>query len=318
MTVRSAFVVGATPVARLRRLWRFAIAFAAALSAAALTAASAVGASGSLTLQILPGLLAPGGSGAVVATFTNNGSHALQNVTLKIALPPGTVFDATNSSPMCADVESANCGLGIVGPGASVVVLVGFDTVPVGGPITVTGIATWGRHVPAGPGDATSVTARADVFALPPGFEAVSDCHVGGDTLEADSAGGQGTQVKAGANAAGLPCTPILAGVAPSPVPSEFSTDVSFVKLPALREPATVVLTFPRGHVPGSSDSPGPLQEFPAYPDTSTIVPVPLCQGQPPTFIPAGSDSCIAARDVPHGTITLRVRGRGSDPGYIG
>ena len=297
------------------------------------------GASATFTLQALPGLLAPGGSGAVAATFTNNGPSTLTHVIVNVTLPGGATFDPANSSAACAgQAPVISCQLGKIKKGTTIVSRIAFGSAPTTGPVAFDGTATWDAASvgkPHGSKDTATATTQADVIALPAGFTGVSSCHPTGDTLSA-TADGQSTQVVAGRNDSGLPCTPILAGVAPNA--GEFKTDVSFVKLPHLVKPATVVLTFPDERLPWpislnpppqrDTHAPTDLNEFPSYPDTSTHVVVPVCLDHDTApAIPPGSDSCIVSvdgssdpdRDYDAGTMTLLVQGSDAgDPGYVG
>ena len=315
------------------RFW-IRLSCAAALGGAVLVSAGAAdaGASASLTMQVLPGLLAPSGSGAVVATFTNNAASARTHVIVNVTLPPAATFDATNSSASCTGPAPViSCSLGTIKERSAIVATIAFGSVPASGPVTFTGTATWG----AGSDDRVSATAHADIISLPSGFAAASSCHPTGDTLTA-TGDGQETHVKAGLNAAGLPCTPILVGVGPNP--GSHTTAVSFVKLPLLQHPALVVLTFPEEWLPWPSglnppvgrDSGAPAQliEYPNYPDTTTSVVVPVCLNNATSpMIPSGSDSCIVSVDASTdpdgdddaGRLALLVQGNGrGDPGYVG
>ena len=290
------------------------------------------GVNATLTMQVLPGLLAPGGSGAVVATFINNGPSARTHVTVNVMLPPDATFDSTNSSTSCTGPAPViSCSLGTIKERSAIAATVAFGSAPATGPVTFGGTATWG----AGSNDRVSTTAQADVISLPSGFAAASSCHPTGDTLAA-KADGQETHVQASLNAAGLPCTPILVGVGPNP--GSHTTAVSFVKLPLLQQPALVALTFPEEWLPWPSTlnppagrdpgAPAQLIEYPNYPDTTTSVVVPVCLNHAtyPT-IPSGSDSCIVSVDASSdrdgdydaGRLTLLVQGNASgDPGYVG
>ena len=291
------------------------------------------GTNATLTMQVLPGLLAPGGSGAVVATFTNNAPSARMHVIVKVTLPPAATFDSTNSSASCTGPAPViSCSLGTIKERSAIVSTIAFGSAPSTGPVTVSGTATWGL---AGSNDRVSATAQADVISLPSGFAAASSCHPTGDTLTAIG-DGQETHVNAGLNAAGLPCTPILVGVGPNA--GSHTTAVSFVKLPLLQQPAPVVLTFPEEWLPWPSglnppverdpSAPAQLIEYPNYPDTTTSVVVPVCLNRATSpVIPSGSDSCIVSVDASRdsdgdydaGRLALLVQGSGSgDPGYVG
>ena len=331
------------------RFW-IRLACAAAVGGAVLvvTAVADAGANATLTMQVLPGLLAPGGSGAVVATFTNNGPSTLTHVIVNVTLPAGATFDSTNSSASCTGPAPViSCLQGTLKKGAVIVSTIAFDSAPSTGPVTFGGKATWDAasvgkpQGAAGSKETVSAAAQADVISLPSGFAGASSCHATGDTLFA-TANGQSTQVVAGVNDAGLPCTPILAGVAPNPsAGGPYDSDVSFVKLPHLVHPATVVLTFPDetlpwpaglGAPPEGRDPFAPIQliEYPNYPNLIVHSLVPVCDNLNTTpTIPSGPniDSCIKSgdgsqdpdNDSDAGTLTLLVQGSGTgDPGYAG
>jgi hypothetical protein len=298
---------------------------AAAISAVvvAVTAGGAV-ADGSATLnfQLFPPSLLPSGTGAGLATFTNNGPSNLNHVTVTVTLPAGFAFDAPDSSPNCsATGQLVTCPLvggGSISVGTSVLTTIAFT-----GPNSGTGLTfkssasvnsqTQGK--PNGqPGNQNFIvpgpSPQADVIGNAAAGQ--SSCKKGGDTRTA-SAGGQSILVTAGANSIGLTCTPITTGIDTS------QSAFFFVKVPLLAKPGTVVLTFSDGNLPFSTDTdadfatppPAHLYEFPNYPDTtaSTEVSVPPCadysqstNGPPKSAITAdphvnggalSTDSCI-------------------------
>jgi Domain of unknown function DUF11 len=323
----------------LRFALRSALA-AALLGALALGVGTArAGGSATLSLAVFPGTLAPGGSGAVAATFVNNGPSTLTHVIVNVTLPVGATFDAADSSAACAGTApTIACSLGNLHNGVTVISTIAFDNAPASGPVEFDGSATWDAasvgkpHGAAASNDTASGTATADV--LPPGGSASSNCLPHGSTLSATAEDGRGTEVTAGDNTLGLSCTPILTGVDTS--------DVSFVKLPTLQTPATVVLTFPDETLPWPSEpnvtpppesrdaeAPAELVEYPHYPSLASPVNVPGCVAG---AIPSGFDACIVSiqsndegelesqdNDADLGTITLLVQGSSTgDPGFTG
>ena len=330
------------------RFW-IRLACAAAVGGAVLvvTAVADAGANATLTMQVLPGLLAPGGSGAVVATFTNNGPSTLTHVIVNVTLPAGATFDSTNSSASCTGPAPViSCSLGTLKKGTVIVSTIAFGSAPSTGPVTFGGKATWDAasvgnpQGAAGSKDTVSATAQADVISLPSGFAGASSCHATGDTLFA-TANGQSTQVVAGVNDAGLPCTPILAGVAPNPsAGGPYDSDVSFVKLPHLVHPATVVLTFPDETLPWPtgprrssgrkrpersvsahrvSELPGPDGTIAWCPCATTPTPRRRSRRAPTRASSRSTRRATPMTTSDAGTLTLLVQGSGTgDPGYAG
>lgn len=293
----------------------------AAGAAAVALAVTAVGSAGGgmLSLQVLPAVLAPAGSGVVVARFTNTAPNGITNVVIQVSLAGGT-FVAAGSSASCAATESgAVCALGNVDKGHVVVSTIAFASVTGSGPWTFTSAATWGRNGL----DTTTAHAVANPV-MPPGgttvLAATSGCPGLNGTVSASN-GSEGLSATAGVNPAGLPCTPILAGVATDP---NGGSDQLFVKLPALQQPVRVVLTFGDDNLPFSIEHHEPLHEYPNYPSLGGgPVVVPFCsQSGPP--IPTGSDSCIVSvnpsdsfdGDADAGMVTLWVLGNGGDPSF--
>lgn len=289
-----------------------------AVVALAVTGVGSAG-GGMLSLQVLPAILAPAGSGVLAARFTNTAPAGIANVVIQVSLAGGT-FLAAGSSPSCAATHSgAVCMLGNVDKGRVVVLAIAFTSVAGSGPWTFTSAATWGRNGL----DTTSAKAVANPLTPPGGttvLAATSGCPGANGTVSASN-GTEGLTATAGANPAGLPCTPILAGIATDP---NGGSDQLFVKLPALQRPVRVVLTFGDNNLPFSTDHHEPLHEYPNYPSLGGgPVTVPFCN-QSSRPIPTGSDSCIVSvnpsdpfdGDADAGTVTLWVLGNGSDPSF--
>lgn len=272
-----------------------------------------------LSMQVLPSVLAPGGSGVVVATFTNRAPNGIANVVVHVSLAGGTFVSAGSSESCAAAPSGAVCTLGNVDKGRAVSSTIAFTSVAGSGPWAFTGTATWGRSGL----DTTSAQTTADPV-TPPGRTTVlaesSGCPGAGGSVSADS-GAEGVNAIAGADPAGLPCTPMLVGIATDP---NGGTDQLFAKLPALQQPVQVVLTFANGDLPFSADHHEPLHEYPNYPSlVGGPVTVPFCNGSG-SPIPAGSDSCIVSvnpsdpfdSDADTGTVTLWVLGHAGDPSF--
>lgn len=294
---------------------RLAAAAGATVAALALPGVGAAG-GGMLSMQVLPNVLAPAGSGVVVATFTNGARNGLTNVVLHVSLAGGTFVSAGSSGSCAAAQSGAVCTLGNVDRGRVVTSTISFTSVAGAGPWTFTGTATWGRNGL----DTTGSQAAADPVTPPSGTTVLgqsSGCPAAGGVVSASN-GAEGVSATAGTNPAGLPCTPVLVGIATDP---NGGNDQLFVKLPVLQQPVQVVLTFADGNLPYSTEDHEPLHEYPSYPSLAGgPVTVPFCaQSGPP--IPAGADACIvsvdpAAGDPDAGTVTLWVLGNGSDPSF--
>jgi hypothetical protein len=288
---------------------------ASGVGVVALTAAGgSMAGGGILNVQVLPNQLAPGGSGVVATTFTT--SAPLTNVVIRVSLAGGTFAAAGSSASCVATPSGASCSLGNVDRGRVVVSSIAFTSVAGAGPWTFTAGANWGRNGL----DTTNAQATANPI-VPPGGTTVlaetSGCPGAGGTVSVSN-GAEGVDATAGANPAGLPCTPIVAGIATDPAGG---SDQLFLKLPTLQQPVRVVLTFADDNLPFSADHHEPLHEYPNYPSLAGgPVSVPFCnQSGPP--IPAGSDSCIASidptdADADAGTVTLLVLGNGVDPSF--
>jgi hypothetical protein len=321
---------------------------AAAISAVvvAVTAGGAV-ADGNATLnfQLFPSSILPSGTGAGLATFTNNGPSNLNHVTVQVTLPTGFTFDATDSSPNCsASGQLVTCPLvggGSIPVGTSVLTTIAFT-----GPNSGTGLMflssatvnsqTQGK--PNGqPGNQNFVVPGPSPTADVIGNAAAgkSSCKNHGDTLSASTPDGQTILVTAGDNSLGLTCTPITTGIDKS------ASRFFFLKVPLLAKPGTVTLTFTDGNLPFSTDKdadfstppPGYLYEFPNYPDLTPVtkVSVPGCAdyhqnpGTPAT-IPTdpnlnggaiSTDSCIKSVSPANDKATDGQKYADSDQGTI-
>jgi hypothetical protein len=329
---------------------------AASAIAIAVTAGGAVaGGSATLTLQLFPSSLLPGGAGAALVTFKNNGPSTLNHVVVTVTLPAGFTFDAAHSSAYCkAKAQVVTCPLvggGSILLGASVFTTIAFTAPNAGTNLPFKSSATWNSQTNGKPNGSPgnqpftikSPDANASVISAGSLVGSASSCKSGGDSLDAsDQENGQSIAVTAGANSVGLTCTPITTGID--------NASIFFAKLPPLTTPATVVLTFADGNLPFATetdeDSPAPpmyLDEYPNYPSLAGEVSVPACEDyvqspNGPESIPTdpalsnSSDACISRvdpaddssaddgePDFDQGTITLEVQGSTTgDGGFHG
>jgi len=156
--------------------------------------------------------------------------------------------------------------------------------------------------------------------------DAVGTCATEPGTIATDPTAGaanpQSTSVAFG-EATDLPCTPVSAGEQERtpenpgcPPGVTCTTQVSFVTVPELLEPATVVLSFERVILrPGTRPRNFVLWETP---DKFPAQPIRRVQACP---MPPGEDSCIVkvTKYRKKGIqVTLQVIGSGEDPRYTG
>lgn len=310
---------------------RGVIAAAVAVAALAVAGVAAAAGGGSLSLQVTPSALVPGGPGVLTATFTNTGSSTLTHAVLNVDLAGGT-FTAAGSSPSCsATAGGATCDLGNVGKGGVVVTTIAF-TAGSTGPWTFNATATWDAASTgkpkgaAGSKDTATASTTATVSIVPVGSTVLAvktDCAPPDGTVSA-STGSEGVDTTASTPPDGLDCTPITDGVVTNP---QGGSDILFTKLPATPEPVHVTLTFADDNLPGSIDHEAGLKEYPNFPDLSTQVDVPNCDfSDDVPSIPEGSDSCVSTTNFSAddddgefsdvGSMDLLVQSNGNDPGY--
>ena len=318
----------------MKRLLRTASGMLAVLGCALWIGVSAAGAASAptFTLDVQPGALTAGNSAALVATFTNK-DVGVSGVGFTITFPfPVSVPRGDGCASLPRFPNTVLCVIGLVGAGQSATKSFQF-LVPstVTGPVTVKGTAGFLSPrpprvglIPASWTGTSSAPGTAQAF-TPPGGQTVqqetSGCLGQGDTLSTSVGGfvedtSAGTEVTAGATTGG-PCAPIVTGVATT----GDNTAILFFKASAGQD-LTIDLTFPDEQLPGSGDHPGPLKEWPNYPDTSTDVIVPTCGAG--GAIPNGSDACIVSVDTSldpdgdddAGTITVHAIGTAGDGGF--
>ncbi len=324
---------------RIRTARRVAIAAAAALAALAvglgLTATGEAGGNATLTVSLVPGTISVGSPALAIAKVTNNGPSTLTHVVVTLTFPASVTIDAPGCSPATGSTLGVACPLGSLKKGSVATAFVTFiaSAVPQGS-FTVAGAATWdaGTQSKGKGGSKDVVSAGSNPALLFTDAAHSGSCAVNPQALTAQF-GGQTTDLPSPPvvdPALGLPCTPLAVGVeSPDGFP-DANTDIAIVDVPQLSTPATVVLTFPDEHLPGSGDNTNPLSEI--DPVTHGLTPVPHCASSLDAWtIPTGSDSCYFAvdpsdseedggdGDADGGTISLLVQGTGfGDPRYIG
>ena len=295
------------------------------------SAASAASAP-TFTLDVQPEALTAGNSAALVATFTNK-DVGVSGVGFTITFPFAvTVARGDGCASLRRFPNTVLCVIGLVGAGQTATKSFQF-AVPsdVTGPVTVKGTAgflsprpprvglipaswTGTSYAPGRPRRSrlpaarrcsrrrAAASTRATAEHEPRGLrgevrrQALGDC--GGHDRRAVRADRHGRRDRSGDNTAML-----------------------FFKASEGQD-LTIDLTFPDEQLPGSGDHPGPLKEWPNYPDTSTDVLVPTCGAG--GAIPVGSDACIVSvdtsldpdGDADAGTITVHAIGTAGDGGF--
>lgn len=276
-----------------------------------------------LTLGPKP-VVSAGSTSLASATFSNLGPSVLNQVEISFAIPAGSLEFAspaqgcTSTSP-----TRVSCTIGKVAVGKTVEQFVAF-TAPTGtGDVTVDSEVKYkrsdGRAFSKSDSDTTGVTAASNP-------NAVGTCATAPGTISTDEAVGasnpQSTSVEF-AESVVLPCTPISVGETERkasdpgcPPVATCTTQVSFVTIPALPEPAIVTLTFERQLIPpGTKPKNFVLWETP---DKYPAQPIRRVQACP---LPPGEDSCIVevTKYRRKGIqVVLQVFGTGEDPRYAG
>lgn len=283
-----------------------------------------------LTLAPKP-VVSAGSTTLASATFVNQGPSALNQVEISFRLPAGS-FEFASPDQGCTSSSLAqtgtgatrvSCAIGKVGVGETVEQFVAF-TAPTGaGDVTILSDVKYkrsdGQVFSKSDSDTTGVTAAGNP-------DEVGACATAAGTISTDEAAGaanpQSTSV-AFTESAVLPCTPISVGEtertpADPGCPSGVTctTQVSFVTIPALPEPAIVTLTFERQILaPGTKPKKFVLWETP---DKYPAQPIRRVQACP---LPPGEDSCIVevTKYRRKGIqVVLQVFGTGEDPRYAG
>jgi hypothetical protein len=297
-----------------------------ALSLGALAPAGATDLEVTFDLTVAPAPVVSAGSPALAsASLANGSSVALTGVEISFELPAGSF---QSGSPGSCAVASARvtCELGTLAPGETAQQFVTF-TAPTGvDRLAVAATATYGkaksapdRRFTRGDSDRTGVAAANDP-------DLAGTCASVSGTLATEPASGAGNPQStsvAFSEATELPCTPVSVGeqerttANPGCPPSEpCTTQVSFVTIPALAEPATVTITFEKQILaPGTTPKNFVLWETP---DKYPAQPIRRVQDCP---LQAGEDSCIVdvSRYRRKGIqVELLVVGTGDDPRYAG
>jgi hypothetical protein len=299
---------------------------AALILALALGAPAASNSSGSpkasLDVTLAPKPVASGGSTVLAsARFANEGNGRFTQVAITFDIPDGSFEFASPASGCSAEGSRVTCELGKVRGGEQVEQFVAF-TAPAGADAAeVVARATFREDRGASilDSDSTGVVPAGDPNQL-------GTCSSEAGTLATDPVSGaenpQSTAV-AFTESVVLPCTPISVGeqdrtaANPGCPPGEScTTQVSFVTVPALPEPAVVTIVFdreilPRGTKPKNFVLWETPDKYPAQP-IRQVRPCPL---------PPGEDSCIVevAKHKKKGIqVVLEVTGTGEDPRYAG
>ena len=266
------------------------------------------------------------------ARFVNQGSSALTRVEISFDLPAGS-FEFASPGQRCAPsaltspadgaITRISCKIGDVPGGEAVEQFIAFsapegvDLVTVSSDVTYKGGAR--SSFSKSDSDSTGVAAAGNP-------DQVGTCATAAGTIATEPTAGeanpQSTSV-AFAESAVLPCTPISVGEQERtpedpgcPPGVTCTTQVSFVTIPALPEPALVTLTFEREILaPGTKPKNFVLWETP---DKFPAQPIRRVQACP---LPPGEDSCIVEvrKHRRKGIrVVLEVIGTGEDPKYAG
>jgi hypothetical protein len=287
--------------------------------------ASSTGASASLDLTVAPKpVVTEGGRVLASARFTNEGAFRLADVKISFEIPAGS-FESATPADGCSvsgyDGSVVTCVVGKVLGGQTVEQFVALTAPEGASEAEVVAKASFkgdGGH-PRVDSDSTGVTAAGNP-------NEVGTCSSVAGTLATEPATGAGNPQStsvAFSESVVLPCTPVSVGEQertpgnPGCPPDETcTTQVSFVTIPALPEPAIVTITFTRDVLaPGTKPKNFILWETP---DKFPAQPIRQVQACP---IPAGEDSCIVKvkKTRKKGLeVVLKVVGSGEDPRYTG
>jgi hypothetical protein len=284
----------------------------------------------SFDLTLAPKPVVTAGSPALAsARFANLGPSVLNQVEISFRIPSGSFEFAspdrpcTLSNPAMASGGGTrvSCEIGKVAVGESVEQFVAF-TAPEADVAVVSEVRYKrgdGRAFSRSDSDATRVTS-------PENPDEAGTCATAAGTLSTEATAGpsnpQSTSVDF-AESAVLPCTPISVGEQertpenPGCPPGEScTTQVSFVTIPALPEPAVVTIIFGRELLaPGTKPKNFVLWETPDKYPAQPIRQVQACPLSP------GEDSCIVevSKFRKKGIqVVLGVMGSGEDPKFAG
>jgi hypothetical protein len=294
------------------------------------TAANSPAPTFDLTLAPKP-VVSAGSRALASASFVNEGPSVFNQVEISFRIPagsfefasPGQRCTSSNLTKTSTGTTRVSCAIGKVAVGETVEQFVAF-TVPTGADdVTVVSDVRYkrsgGRTFSKSDSDGTRVAAAGNP-------DEVGTCATAAGTISTDAAAGaanpQSTSV-AFSESTVLPCTPISVGEtertpADSGCPPGVTctTQVSFVTIPALPEPAIVTLTFERQILaPGTKPKNFVLWETP---DKYPAQPIRRVQACP---LPPGEDSCIVevTKYRKKGIqVVLQVFGTGEDPRYAG
>jgi hypothetical protein len=305
---------------------RRSVFLAAALLIALAVGAPAASATGSpkasLDLTLSPKPVVTGGSTVLAsARFANEGAGRFTQVKLTFDIPDGSFEFASPASGCSATGTRVTCELGKVRGGESVEQFVAFTAPAAAAATEVVARATFREDRGASilDSDSTGVAPAGDPNQL-------GTCSSEPGTLATEPVSGaenpQSTAV-AFTESIVLPCTPISVGeqdrtaANPGCPPGETcTTQVSFVTVPALPEPAVVTIVFDREILPpGTKPRNFVLWETP---DKYPAQPIRKVQ---PCPLPPGEDSCIVevTKHKKRGIqVVLEVTGSGEDPRFAG
>jgi hypothetical protein len=316
----AALAVRGSTIVQRRRVF-LAAALLLALGVGTPAASSSGSPKASLELAVAPKPVVSAGSTVLAsARFANEGNGKFTQVALTFDIPAGSFQFASPASGCSAEGTRVTCEIGKVRGAEQVEQFVAF-TAPAGGAAEVVVRATFreDRGTTIADADATDVAPAGDPNQL-------GTCSSGPGTLATEPVSGadnpQSTAVEFTESVV-LPCTPISVGeqdrtaANPGCPPGETcTTQVSFVTVPALPEPAVVTIVFDRDILPrGTKPKNFVLWETP---DKYPAQPIRKVQ---PCPLPAGEDSCIVevTKHKKKGIqVVLEVTGTGEDPRFAG
>jgi hypothetical protein len=290
-------------------------------------AGSAVDLEIDLDLTVAPKPFVTAGSTALAtATFVNQSDGGLTDVAISFDVPTGSFESASPDQCVVSSATRVTCEIGALAAGGSVQQFVAF-TAPVGKDEVKIGSTATYKKVKQASGTVLTRTDSDSTGVAPAGDpNLVGTCASTAGTLATDPTSGaanpQSTSVAFDA-ATALPCTPVSVGEqerTPAnpgcPAGEECTTQVSFVTIPALPEPAIVTINFERAVLkPGTKPKNFVLWETP---DKYPAQPIRQVQECP---MAAGEDSCIVkvSKYRKKGIqVVLKVIGTGDDPRYAG
>ncbi|MGH3042353.1 MAG: hypothetical protein ACRDNG_11570 [Gaiellaceae bacterium] len=280
-----------------------------------------------LDLTVAPKPFVSAGSSTLAsASFVNQSEGGLRDVAISFVVPAGSFESASPERCAVSSATRVTCEIGTLAAGGSVQQFVRF-TAPAGeDEVAVGSTATYrkarqaaGTVLTRSDSDSTGVAPAGDP-------DLVGTCASTAGTLATDPTSGeanpQSTSV-AFTDSAALPCTPVSVGEQERtpgnpgcPSGESCTTQVSFVTIPALPEPAIVTISFEREVLaPGTKPKNFVLWETP---DKYPAQPIRRVQACP---LPAGEDSCIVkvSKYRKKGIqVVLQVIGTGEDPRYAG